>query len=98
MLLTRHMGAESNAGPGEFAAQVEDCDWGNAGCRCGGDGGSVLAAGRVGGLAAAAIEPVGGGIDKEKTRRGNAGRQGEKDVAGRGSSSRGVQRTLCTTA
>ena len=43
---------QSNAGPGEFAAQVEDCDWGDAGRRCRGGGGSVLAAGRFGGFAA----------------------------------------------
>ena len=38
---------------GKFAAQVEDCDWGDAGRRRDRGGSSVLAPGRFGGFAAA---------------------------------------------
>ncbi len=38
----------------KFAAQVEDCDWGDAGCRCDRGGSSVLAARGFGGFAEAA--------------------------------------------
>jgi hypothetical protein len=66
MFRMRPRGAESNARLGEFAAQVENCDWGDAGRRCDRGGGrSVLAAGRFGGLAEAQIQRTAAELTKK---------------------------------
>src|SRR5260221_517500 len=95
MFLTRPTGAESNAGLWEFTAQVEDCDWRNAGRRRGRGGSSVFAAGGFGGFAAAAIEPTAGGIVQEDAPGGTAGWHGQKDCARQGSDHRVLQGPLC---
>src|ERR1700693_5565551 len=92
MSLTRPTGAKSNAGFWEFAAQVENCDWGDACRRRGGGGRSVLAAGGFGGFAPTAIEPATGGIAQENPRSGTAAQHGQEYRAGEGSDRRGFLR------
>src|SRR5208282_2949272 len=95
MFPTRWTGAESNAGLWEFAAQAENCDWGNACCRRSGGGRYVLAAGGIGGFAEAAIKRTKSRTAKEDPRRGTAARHGQEDRAGQGSDQWVLQRPLC---
>src|SRR5208283_4103700 len=91
----RRTGAQSNAGLGKLAAQAEDCDWGDAGGRCGCAGRPVLAAGRFGGFADAAIERTATRTAKEDPRSGTAARHGQEDRAGQGSNQRVLQGPFC---
>src|SRR5277367_1991436 len=90
-LQTRRTGATSNAGSRKFAAQVENCDRGDA--RCGRDSGgrSVLAAGGLSRLTEAADQRTPGGTDEEDPRCGTAARHAQEDRIGERSNRRLLQ-------
>src|SRR5271163_53173 len=95
MFLTSRKGAESNARLSGFAAQVENCDWSDAGGRCNSGGGSFFSAGGLAGIAADANLPTQGGPDEEDPRGGTVARHGREDQTGEGPDQRVLQEPLC---